>query len=173
MTYLTQRKKRRNPNLAHKVKYMKIINLLLLFVIMFFIGCSVSNKDGTFRDRDGNILSATETEIEEAQRTLLNAQTHEDLPESAEGGVLLDGKVVSVKVTIAGSYMTLFKIDRILFGDFEGKEIIIHSPSPQKMGINFKEGEIYRVFAVYLEGAYRTWDWLGTVKLDEKISGDQ
>lgn len=128
-------------------------------------GCSI-NEDGVLRDYEGNILSATEKEIAEAQRTLLKASTPKDLPKSAEGGVLFDGKIASVKVTNSGLYITLFDINKIILGDLEGrKSITIYSPSPGETGIDFKEGEIYRVYAVYLDRKFRTWDWLGTVKL--------
>lgn len=147
--------------------HMKINNLLFFLIIMFIVGCAI-NEDGTLRDNKGNILSSSKTEIEETQRALLNAQAPNNLPNSAEGGVLFDGKVVWVDINPMGLYSTLFEVDNILFGDLKGeKKIIIYSPSPPKTGIDFKKGEIYRVFTVYLNGAYRTWDWLGTFRVDD------
>ena len=151
---------------------MTIKNFLLLLLIMFIVGCAIS-EDGTLRDSEGNIVSAPETEIVEAQRILLNAKIPEDLPNSADGGVLFDGKVMRVDINPSGLYTTLFEVDKVLFGDLKGEQrIIIYSPSPQKTGIDFKEGETYRVFSVYLEGAFRTWDWLGTIRLVKGIVGD-
>ena len=147
--------------------HMKINNLLFFLIIMFIVGCAI-NEDGILRDNKGNILSSSKTEIEETQRALLNAQAPNNLPNSAEGGVLFDGKVVWVDINPMGLYSTLFEVDNILFGDLKGEQkIIIYSPSPQKTGIDFKKGEIYRVFTVYLNGAYRTWDWLGTFRVDD------
>ena len=135
-------------------------------------GCSIST-DGTFRDRDGNVVSASPSEISETQRTVLSAKIPADLPESAEGGVLFDGKVESVEVTASGLRKTLFAVDRVIYGDLEGrKQLMIYSPPPGKTGIDFKSGEVYRVFTVYLDGAYRTWDWLGTVRLNNRGLGD-
>lgn len=139
-----------------------ILTILCLYFFMF--GCSI-NEDGILRDHEGNILSATELEIAETQHTLLKSKTPKDLPKSAEGGVLFDGKVVSVNITNAGLYITSFEIDKVILGDLKEKNITIYSPSPDKTGIDFREGEIYRVYAMFLEDKYRTWDWLGTVKL--------
>lgn len=139
--------------------------LFVFFTAIFLFSCSI-DKEGMLRDYEGNILSATESEIAETQRTLLQAKIPTDLPKSGEGGVLFDGKIVSVKITDDGLYITLFDIDKVILGDLkEGKRITIYSPSPGKTGIDFRKGEIYRVYAVYLQNAFRTWDWLGTVKL--------
>lgn len=139
--------------------------LFIFFTVIYLFGCSV-DKDGMLRDYEGNIISATEPEIAEAQRTLLQAKTPKDLPDSAEGAEIFDGNVVSVEVTDDGLYITSFDIDKVILGDLKaGGRITIFSPSPRKTGIDFKKGEMYRVYAVYLEGAFRTWDWLGTVKL--------
>ena len=141
--------------------------ILFFFISLLIFGCTL-NEDGTLRDSEGNIFSASETEIVESQRTLLHDQVPKNLPASADGGVLFDGKVVSVIINPNGLYATTFEVHKVLFGDLEGKErIIIYSPSPENTGIDFREGGKYRVFSVDLNGAYRTWDWLGTVKLDD------
>ncbi|NDY43316.1 hypothetical protein G3N55_10745 [Dissulfurirhabdus thermomarina] len=140
--------------------------LLLMFMATFIVGCAIS-EDGTLRDSKGVIVSSSKEEISQTQRTLLNEEIPNNLPASAEGGVIFDGKVISVDINPSGLYTTLFEVDRVLFGDLKGeKKVVVRSPSPNKTGIDFKKGETYRVFAVYLDGSYRTWDWLGSVKID-------
>ncbi len=141
-------------------------SLVLCFGVIFMASCSLG-KDGEMRDYKGEILVATDEEIVTAQKAVINANSPEDLPDKAEGGVLFEGKVLSVKRTIKGLLIVQFDIENIIFGELVNNEkVSIHTSSSEKTGINFKEGEVYRVFAIFLEGEYRTWNWLGTVKLN-------
>lgn len=145
---------------------MIITNPLILLMVPFclFFGCQIAD-DGSFRDKDGSILLASESEIVEKQKILLNTKYPDGLPENAQGGVVFDGKVSTVQVSKNGLHITKFIIKDVLFGVLEDNKLItIYSPSIEKGGIDFKVGEEYRVFTVYINDAYRTWNWTGTVK---------
>ena len=146
-------------------------NKILTFVLLgitcfsFIVSCRI-HDDGTLRDKAGHIILATDSEIAENQKKLLNAKYPGDLPETAEGGIVFDGTVTSVQVLKNGLHITRLKIKKVLFGSLENETLIdIYSPSIEKGGIDFKVNEEYRVFVVYLDGAYRTWNWTGTVRI--------
>ena len=155
--------------ILEKDKNMK--NLIYILFILVITGCSIA-VDGTMRDNEGNIMRSSEAEIREAQSLLLSEDVVDKLAEKDEGAVLFDGKVVSVNINPSGLYVTLFDVDKLLFGDLKGEEtVLIYSPSPGNTGIDFKQGEKYRVFCVDYGTQYRTWDWMGTVKLGDKGDG--
>ena len=142
---------------------MKKFSITMLLCVTMLLGCDVGD-DGAIRGQKGQILLATEAEIKKAQDFLLTANYPEDMPETAEGGVVFDGAVISVRqIPETGLYMTEFEIRKILFGELNNEEqITIHSPAVEKGGIEFKIGAMYRVFTVFIDGFYRTWSSTGT-----------
>ncbi len=74
--------------------------------------------------------------------------------------------VAMIDVKDGGLSIAKFNIEKVLYGQLENnKQITIYSPSIQKGGIGFQMGKRYRVYAVYLKNAYRTWASTGTVRL--------
>ncbi len=140
--------------------------IIMLFCITMLLGCEIT-EDGAIRGQKGQILLVTEAEIKEAQKFLLTANYPVDMPKTAEGGVVFDGVVTSVKqITETGLYIAEFKILNILFGKLNNEvQIIIHSPKVEKGGVDFKVGNTYRVFTVFIDGFYRTWSSTGTTVL--------
>ncbi|MFH2067334.1 MAG: hypothetical protein ABIK15_19190 [Pseudomonadota bacterium] len=147
-------------------KIKELARISAICICMFIFCCGV-HEDGTLRGSEGEIISASKDEILKTQSIILDKKIPDNLPKSADGSVLFDGKVISVSVNPNGLYATTFKVDKVLFGKLDNKhDLTVYSPSPHNTGIDFKTGEIYRVLAVDFKGIYRTWDWLGTVKIE-------
>lgn len=137
----------------------------LILCVVSLSACGL-HRDGTLRDFRGVILQATPEEIAANQRFLLEGDFADGLPRGAEGGVVFDGAVVDASTLEDGQTVTEFKIRAVLFGSLEHPDrVSVHSPKVGQTGVAFQVGRTYRVFTVPLDGAYRTWDWTGTVEL--------
>jgi len=144
-----------------------ILRINIVCICVLVSGCI--RNDGSINWIDGTALKSDENEIKRKQEVLLNAKSPEDFPESAEGGIVFDGMVTMIDVKDSGFSITKFNIEKVLYGQLENKkQITIYSPSTQKGGVDFQMGKRYRVYTVYLKGAYHTWASTGTVKLKTK-----
>lgn len=122
--------------------------------------------DGSIRDTEGNVLTATPEEVREAQDTLLAINSSDDMLPSMKGGVLFDGEVEVVADGAEGSTTATLKVVRVIAGPFaEGDHVRVQTPSVERGGVNFVQGRRFRVFAVELDGELRTWSSTGTVEI--------
>jgi len=143
----------------------------LIWLIWVVAICSHTSScevwdDGTLRYADGSIIRGDQDEIAANQDRLLNAKYPEGLPKGAEGGSVFDGTVLHTETSRSGLQSATFNVETVLFGSLgRRKEVTIYSPAIASTGIQFNVGHKYRVFAVWLDGEYRTWDWTGTVEL--------
>jgi len=129
------------------------------------IGCLAS--DGSFVDANGKLLVATPEEVRKAQDALLSIESDKDMLPSMEGGVLFDCTVSQVEHQSDGSEMANLLIVNVISGPFHvGDQVRVQTPRAERGGVHFEQGKKFRVFAVELEGAYRTWASAGTVQIN-------
>lgn len=122
--------------------------------------------DGSIRDTEGNVLTATPEEVREAQETLLTIDSSDDMLPSMKGGVLFDGEVEGVADGVEGSTAATLRVIRVIAGPFaEGDNVRVQTPSVERGGVSFVKGRRFRVFAVELDGELRTWSSTGTVEI--------
>ena len=135
---------------------------------MLAFGNGCLGPDGSVRDTEGNVLTATPEDVREAQEPILAIDSADQMLPSMKGGVLFDGEVESVANGTEGSSTATLNVVRLIEGPFsEGDRVHVQTPSVERGGVRFTEGRRFRVFAIELDGELRAWASTGTVEIGE------
>ncbi|MBQ0775871.1 MAG: hypothetical protein KBT87_14455 [Gammaproteobacteria bacterium] len=147
------------------MNYLSLMRFLTAAVVCMLLSSCMSDE-GQVRMPWG-YSEVSDDEIKGQQRELKRIESRDDIKDEAESTFIFEGIVTQI----------LFDRDRNLsMAKMEVTKYIYHEEPPQKSitvltpagryGVNFVEGNPYKVLAVDIEGELWTWTWTGTFNIE-------